>query len=54
MSKGGKSMNVQAAARIQGSFARSGNGQVSKGSFPARAMSAAMRNTSGSKPSGKK
>ena len=38
-------MTTSAAARIVSSTARNGNGSVPKGSFAARATSAAARNT---------
>ena len=42
----GKSpMTPQAASRIQSATARASDGQVSKGSFAARAQSAAVKNT---------
>ena len=45
MAKSGKStpMTVSRAAAIQSAGAKAGGGQVSKGSFSARAMSAATR-----------
>lgn len=46
-------MTPGAAARIQGATAKSGDGGVAKGSFAARAQSAAAKN-SGSGNSGKK
>ena len=42
-------MTTAAAARIQAASAKSGNGQTTKGSFEARAQSAAAKNTSNSK-----
>lgn len=41
---GGRPMTTFAAARIQGATARANNGQVSSGSFAARAQSAAAQN----------
>lgn len=38
-------MTPQAAARIQSANAKANNGVVPKGSFPARAQSAAAQNT---------
>ncbi len=38
-------MSTSAAARIQSSTAKSGNGSVSKGSFAARATSSAAKNS---------
>jgi hypothetical protein len=38
-------MTPAAAARIQSATAKTNNGQVSKGSFAARATSAAAKNT---------
>ncbi|QQP89075.1 hypothetical protein IGS68_24235 [Skermanella sp. TT6] len=46
-------MTSGAASRIQGATAKSGGGGVAKGSFAARAQSAAAKN-SGSGNSGKK
>ncbi len=37
-------MTPAAAARIQAANAKSGNGQISKGSFAARAQAAAVKN----------
>lgn len=39
-------MTPSAAARIQSTAAKAGGGQVAKGSFAARAQSAAARNSS--------
>lgn len=39
-----KPMTVDAAARIQSATAKTNGGNVAKGSFPARAMSAATKN----------
>jgi hypothetical protein len=38
-------MNTQSASRIQSASAKTGNGTVSKGSFAARATSAAAKNS---------
>jgi hypothetical protein len=46
-------MNAEAAARVQSASAKSGGGQVAKGSFAARAQSAAAHN-SGKGGGGKK
>ncbi len=46
---GKSSMNAAAAARIQSSTAKSGNGKVSSDSFAARAQSAAATNGGSSK-----
>lgn len=47
MSKGKSTpMTTTAAARIQSTTAKAGNGGVSKGSFAARAQSAAAKNGS--------
>lgn len=43
------SMSTAAAARIQAANAKSGNGQTSKGSFAARAQSAAAKNSNQAK-----
>ncbi|MGD9791772.1 MAG: hypothetical protein AB7K52_15440 [Phycisphaerales bacterium] len=43
-SQGGTPMNAQAAARIQSATAKGSGGQVAKGSFAARAQSAAAHN----------
>lgn len=43
--KGGAPMTPEAAARIQGASAKSGDGKVSKGSFAARAQKAAAKNS---------
>lgn len=43
-SSGQTPMTAQAAARVQGAEARGNGGQVSKGSFAARAQSAAAHN----------
>lgn len=40
-----KPMTVSDAARIQSATAKTNGGNVSKGSFPARAMSAATKST---------
>lgn|GEM_PF-743136 len=40
----GAPMTSSAAGRIQGAAAKAGGGQVSKGSFAARAQAAAARN----------
>jgi len=42
-------MTTAAAARIQSTGAKSGNGQTTKGSFEARAQSAAAKNTGNGK-----
>jgi len=39
-------MTPEAAARIQSAAAKAGDGQVAKGSFPARAQNAAANNSS--------
>lgn len=44
-SNSGTPMNAQAAARIQSAGARANGGQTPKGSFPARAQSAAAQNS---------
>ena len=44
-----KLMTTAAAARIQAAGAKSGNGQTTKGSFEARAQSAAAKNTGNGK-----
>ena len=44
-SNGGTPMNAQAAARIQSAGAKANGGQTPKGSFPARAQSAAAHNS---------
>ena len=49
MSKTKLSMSTKAAARIQSSTAKSSGGKVSKGSFAARAQSAAAGNTKSGK-----
>ena len=46
MAKGKGSMTATAAARIQSSTAKSGNGYVAKGSFASRAQAAAAKNIS--------
>ena len=46
MSKGKNSMTKSAAARIQSAEAKQNGGSVAKGSFAARAQSAAAKNTS--------
>ncbi|MEZ9330613.1 hypothetical protein AB4525_15015 [Vibrio breoganii] len=45
MSKSKNPMTQTAANRIKSSNAKSGNGQTKKGSFPARAESAAATNS---------
>ena len=45
-SRGGRSMTQSAAARIHSATARANGGQVSSGSFPARAQAAAAHNAS--------
>ncbi len=52
-SQGQSPMTSAAAARIQGATAKAGGGQVAKGSFAARAQSAAAHN-SGKGGGGKK
>ena len=42
-------MTTAAAARIQATAAKAGNGQTTKGSFEARAQSAAAKNTGNGK-----
>ncbi len=42
-------MTTAAAARIQATGAKTGNGQTTKGSFAARAQSAAAKNTGNGK-----
>lgn len=49
MSKKTTAMTPSAASRIQSTTAKAGNGQVAKGSFAARATSAAVKNTNGGK-----
>ena len=43
--KGGGKMTSKAASRIQSASAKAGGGKVSKGSFAARAQSAATKNS---------
>lgn len=53
-SQGSKApMTPAAAARIQSATAKAGNGQVAKGSFPARAQSAAAKNAGAPASKGK-
>jgi hypothetical protein len=49
MSNKKSTMTPSAASRIQSTTAKAGNGQVAKGSFAARATSAAAKNTNGGK-----
>ena len=46
MSKSKSSMNKAAASRIQSTTAKSNGGQTPKGSFAARAQTAAAKNSS--------
>ena len=47
MSNKPKAMTPSAASRIQSTTAKAGNGQVAKGSFAARATSAAAKSSKG-------
>lgn len=47
-------MNAEAAARIQSAGAKANGGQTPKGSFPARAQSAAAHNSGKGGGGGKK
>ncbi|PSW26016.1 hypothetical protein C9I94_05545 [Photobacterium swingsii] len=49
MSKPKTPMTPSAAARIQSTVAKANEGQVAKGSFAARAQSAAAKNSNSSK-----
>ena len=51
-SRGGRSMTQSAAVRIQSATARANGGQVSSGSFPARAQAAAAHNASSASTGG--
>lgn len=48
-SKGNTPMTPKAAVRIQSKHAKSSGGNVAKGTFAARATSAAAKNTGGNK-----
>ena len=52
-SHGQTPMSQQAAARIQSTTAKASGGQISKGSFAARAQSAAARSATGEKGGGR-
>ncbi|MEZ8822869.1 hypothetical protein AB6E04_00825 [Vibrio amylolyticus] len=49
MTKSKAPMTPEAAARIKSSNAKSGDGKTAKGSFPARAESAATKNSNSNK-----
>ncbi|QLE84041.1 hypothetical protein FLM48_02440 [Shewanella sp. Scap07] len=53
MSKNKTPMTPQAAARIQGATAKQNGGSVAKGSFAAKAQSAAANNSGSGKQGGK-